>query len=251
MKPAGEAESTSRRSATTRAVRRRRCSRRTEAARADSLAREREPLPERAGRDAPEGRREPLARARASQKNLPRSKKRTAASRSSTWASSSRTRPRQPLRRELPPPRHARPGRSALDRAGHHLQPHRLGRDRDLRGRRQRRGPVPRRVLGIEPGPSAGAARARRHRRCARTAEIYLTGRDDNAGLRLEEKDLSACIPLHFDGRLLGVVAIFRLLPQKTGLVALDHELFDLLATHAARALYCTELQSRVAGASR
>ena len=38
-------------------------------------------------------------------------------------------------------------------------------------------------------------------------------------------------------------MAIFRLLPQKTGLVALDHELFDLLATHAARALYCTELQ--------
>ena len=87
--------------------------------------------------------------------------------------------------------------------------------------------------------------------RCARTAEIFLTGRDDAAGLRPEEKDLSACIPLHFDGRLLGVVAIFRLLPQKTGLVALDHELFDLLATHAARALYCTELQSRVAGASR
>jgi len=48
-------------------------------------------------------------------------------------------------------------------------------------------------------------------------------------------------------------VAIFRLLPQKTGLVALDHELFELIATHAARALYCTELQARVgaAGAGR
>ncbi len=53
--------------------------------------------------------------------------------------------------------------------------------------------------------------------------------------------------PLHFEGQLLGAVAIFRLLPQKSGLVALDHELFELIATHAARALYCTDLQSRVA----
>ncbi len=105
--------------------------------------------------------------------------------------------------------------------------------------------------LGVEPGPFRSVPLGRGViGRCARTGEIYLAGRDDDAGRRPEEGDLSACIPLHFDGRLLGVVAIFRLLPQKSGLVALDHELFDLLATHAARALYCTELQARVAGAA-
>ena len=87
--------------------------------------------------------------------------------------------------------------------------------------------------------------------RSARTGQIYLAGRDDDACRRAEEAALTACIPLHFDGRLLGAVAIFRLLPQKNGLVALDHELFELIATHAARALYCTELQSRAAGAAR
>ena len=106
--------------------------------------------------------------------------------------------------------------------------------------------------LGVEPGPFRSVPLGRGViGRCARTGQIYLVGRDDDAGHRPEEQALSACIPLHFDGRLLGAVAIFRLLPQKTGLVALDHELFELIATHAARALYCTELQARVAGAAR
>ena len=105
--------------------------------------------------------------------------------------------------------------------------------------------------LGIEPAPFRTVPLGRGVvGRCARTGQIYLAGRDDDAGARPEEQGLSACIPLHFDGRLLGAVAIFRLLPQKSGLVALDHELFELIATHAARALYCTELQSRVAGAA-
>ncbi len=106
--------------------------------------------------------------------------------------------------------------------------------------------------LGVEPGPFRSVPLGRGViGRCARTGQIYLTGRDDDAGLRPEEAALSACIPLHFDGRLLGAVAIFRLLPQKNGLVALDHELFELIATHASRALYCTELELRAAGAAR
>lgn len=106
--------------------------------------------------------------------------------------------------------------------------------------------------LGIDPAPFRSVPLGRGViGRCARTGQTYLTGRDDDAGLRPEERGMSACIPLHFDGKLLGAVAIFRLLPQKSGLVALDHELFELIATHAARALYCTELQARVAGAAR
>src|SRR5262249_29722351 len=101
--------------------------------------------------------------------------------------------------------------------------------------------------LGIEPGPFRTVPLGRGLiGRCARTGQMHLSGRDDDAGRRPEEQDMTACIPLHFEGQLLGAVAIFRLLPQKTGLVALDHELFELIATHAARALYCTELQGRV-----
>jgi len=62
---------------------------------------------------------------------------------------------------------------------------------------------------------------------------------------RPQEGDLTACIPLKLDGRVTGVIALFRLLPQKARFEAVDHELFDLLATHAASALYCSSLQAR------
>lgn len=61
---------------------------------------------------------------------------------------------------------------------------------------------------------------------------------------------LVACIPLKLDDEVTGVIAIFALLPHKPGLEPLDHELFDLLATHAATALYCTSLHERSAAVS-
>ena len=45
-----------------------------------------------------------------------------------------------------------------------------------------------------------------------------------------------------------GFIAIYRLLSHKTALEPLDHELFDLLATHAATALYCTSLAEKLRG---
>jgi nitrate/nitrite-specific signal transduction histidine kinase len=51
-----------------------------------------------------------------------------------------------------------------------------------------------------------------------------------------------ACIPLGIEGRPIGAIAVFRLLQQKQGIETLDRELFDLLATHAATALYATRL---------
>ncbi|MCU1350031.1 MAG: hypothetical protein JWO56_3061, partial [Acidobacteria bacterium] len=41
-------------------------------------------------------------------------------------------------------------------------------------------------------------------------------------------------------------IAIFTLLPQKPGLEPVDIELFDLLASHAASALYVTRIASGV-----
>lgn len=59
--------------------------------------------------------------------------------------------------------------------------------------------------------------------------------------------DPLVCLPLRLDGRTVGVIVIFALLSHKPQLEALDHALFDLLATHAATALYCTSLHERSA----
>lgn len=61
------------------------------------------------------------------------------------------------------------------------------------------------------------------------------------------EGDPLVCLPLRLDGRTVGVIVIYALLSHKSQLEALDHELFDLLATHAATALYCTSLRERTA----
>ncbi|HST59883.1 MAG TPA: GAF domain-containing protein [Longimicrobium sp.] len=52
----------------------------------------------------------------------------------------------------------------------------------------------------------------------------------------------AACVPLAVDGRVTGALAVYTLLPQKQGFEAFDHELFGLLATHAATALYAARL---------
>jgi regulator of replication initiation timing len=59
------------------------------------------------------------------------------------------------------------------------------------------------------------------------------------------EADIIACVPLKLDGNVTGVVAIYALLPHKGSLEPLDYELFDLLASHAATALYCTSRHDR------
>ena len=57
------------------------------------------------------------------------------------------------------------------------------------------------------------------------------------------------CLPLQVDGHLVGIVIIIGLLSHKPGLEPLDHELFDLIATHASTALYCCALQAMQEGA--
>jgi putative methionine-R-sulfoxide reductase with GAF domain len=50
-------------------------------------------------------------------------------------------------------------------------------------------------------------------------------------------EDPVAVIPLQIDGRVIGVIAIFGTLPQKTEFVHIDQELFKLLGAQAAPAL--------------
>jgi GAF domain-containing protein len=83
--------------------------------------------------------------------------------------------------------------------------------------------------------------------RAARTGEIYVAegGRAAESGALLDR--LTACIPLTLEGKVTGVIALFRLLPQKAAIEDLDRELFELLATQAAAALYCTSLHAKQA----
>jgi hypothetical protein len=75
----------------------------------------------------------------------------------------------------------------------------------------------------------------------ATTGERYIEGVSGSAP-QAREVTMTACIPLKLDNKAIGVIAIFGLLPQKQGLAPVDFELFDLLATHAATALFCTRI---------
>ncbi len=99
-------------------------------------------------------------------------------------------------------------------------------------------------VNGVDPGRYQSVAVGEGPiGRAAATGQAFVAGQ---GGAPAEEPDLTACIPLMLDGRVIGAIAIFRLLPQKACLGDLDHELFDLLATHAATALYCASLHSKL-----
>lgn len=54
----------------------------------------------------------------------------------------------------------------------------------------------------------------------------------------------TASIPLTVGDEVQGVIVIFELLPHKEGLGDLDYQLFDLLSSEAARALYLADLHA-------
>ena len=84
----------------------------------------------------------------------------------------------------------------------------------------------------------------------ARSGERYVATEPREAGSAVSDSGLTACVPLKLDGEVTGAIAVFRLLSQKTGFAPLDFELFDLLATHAAVALYCSRRDHPLALAS-
>lgn len=76
----------------------------------------------------------------------------------------------------------------------------------------------------------------------ARDGETFVADQGDAD--QKNRENLTACIPLKLNGEVTGAIALFRMLPQKPSLEGLDHEMFDLLATHAATALYCSRLHA-------
>ena len=52
-------------------------------------------------------------------------------------------------------------------------------------------------------------------------------------------------IPLRVENLPIGAIAVHSLLQQKSGFTALDHELFTLLAGHAATAIFASRLYAQ------
>jgi len=70
----------------------------------------------------------------------------------------------------------------------------------------------------------------------AQTGQAFFT---EDAG---DLGEICACIPLKIKERVVGVIAMYKLLPHKGGLTPLDHRLLELLAGHAASALVSSKL---------
>jgi hypothetical protein len=84
---------------------------------------------------------------------------------------------------------------------------------------------------------------------CALSGRTFVAGEwtEGFAPIPLEAA-LTVCVPLIVEGVVTGAVAIFRLLEHKPKLEPIDHELFALLGTQAATALYCTSFVEHSGG---
>ena len=64
-------------------------------------------------------------------------------------------------------------------------------------------------------------------------------------GRDIVDSDPAVAIPLRLDDVPVGAIAVYKLLQQKDGFSALDHELFTLLAGHAATAIFASRLYAQ------
>ncbi len=74
------------------------------------------------------------------------------------------------------------------------------------------------------------------------SGEAWVRPDDDTSGSEV----FVAVVPLVAAKKVIGVITLRRLLPQKRGIEALDRELFALLGAQAGMALYCTSLHARL-----
>lgn len=90
--------------------------------------------------------------------------------------------------------------------------------------------------FGVDPEPWRELAADRGAIGRAAAGAFYVAGRADAPGPG--EENLTAAVPLRVGDRIVGAIAIFRLLGHKPVLGEIDHALFDLLANHAGLALH-------------
>jgi transcriptional regulator with GAF, ATPase, and Fis domain len=78
----------------------------------------------------------------------------------------------------------------------------------------------------------------------AKRGETYYLARDDENARPSLQRPLAA-VPLKIKEKVIGVIAIYKLLVQKPAFTAVDYELFALLAAHAATAIFSAKLYSQ------
>jgi nitrate/nitrite-specific signal transduction histidine kinase len=78
--------------------------------------------------------------------------------------------------------------------------------------------------------------------RVARSGELYLA--QDVTSMGDDDRPIAA-LPLVAEDELLGLLVIYKLLIQKDSFEPIDHELFDLLAGHAAIAVRAAQMHAR------
>lgn len=78
----------------------------------------------------------------------------------------------------------------------------------------------------------------------AKSGESYFT-EDMNNHEELNLENPVACIPLMIKDNIIGLLVIYNLLVQKEKFSNIDYELFNLLAGHAATAIYSAKLYSQ------
>jgi len=79
----------------------------------------------------------------------------------------------------------------------------------------------------------------------AKTGETYFSEALSREGSR-NILDPLVCIPLKIKETIIGVIVIYKLLQQKHSFTPLDHELFTLLAGHAATAIFSSKMYSEL-----
>jgi hypothetical protein len=102
--------------------------------------------------------------------------------------------------------------------------------------------------FGIDPEPWREVSAGRGALGRAAEGTLYVAGREGPPAAG--EEDLTACIPLRVAGRVLGVLAIFRLLGHKPVLGDADSAMFELLSNHAGIALHLRGARERPLPAS-
>lgn len=85
----------------------------------------------------------------------------------------------------------------------------------------------------------------------AASGERWIAGQSPRREAVPGEERLSACIPLEANGRVVGALAVFGLLPQKPALEPADLQVLELLGAQAGCALGRAEPRGAASGASR
>jgi len=78
----------------------------------------------------------------------------------------------------------------------------------------------------------------------AKEGESYFAA-DISSGGDVAKGEPIVCIPLKIKEHVIGAIAIFSLLTQKEGFTNVDYELFNLLAGHAATAIFSARLYTQ------